>query len=231
MSKKKEKSLLREVEEEIHRLSEHEGDSPGPESPADMKEFMGQLLKQQHQQHVDLLRTITESSQSNCRAVVDAVKEIVQPVPPPVAPPPVAPPPVARTDAETPPQRLFDEGDESSDEEFDFTGWDLPQSGQAQEIYEPVVQIPSTSASTRSAPVENPAQENAPPILDSGLFHDYENEPNWHPPLDLMVWLKDIENKEVPAKSVKDISELFNFFFLINSSFIRYCLVFLILDF
>ena len=201
MSKKKEKSLLKEVEEEIHRLSEHEGDVPGPDPPAGFRDFLGEMLKQQQLQHVDLLRTITESSQAGCRAMVDAVKEVVRPVLPPVAPPPEA-----RTDAVTPPPSLFEEEDESSDDDFSFDGWDLPQSGQAQEIREPVVQLPSTST-TRSAPADVPAQESGPPVLDSGLFHHYDNEPNWHPPQDLLVWFKDIENKEVPAKTVKDISE------------------------
>ena len=204
MSKKKEKSLLKEVEEEIHRLSEHEGDMAGPDPPAGFRDFMGEMLRQQQQQHVDLLRTITESSQAGCRAMVDAVKEVVRPVLPPVAPPPES-----RTDAVSPPS-LFDDEDESSIDDFDFTGWDIPQSGQAQEIREPIVQMPSSSTS-RSAPVDMPAQDNDPPILDSGLFHEYDNVPNWHPPQDLLIWFKDIENKEVPAKAVKDISE-FSFF-------------------
>ena len=59
--------------------------------------------------------------------------------------------------------------------------------------------------------MDMPARDNDPPILDPGLFHEYDNVPNWHPPQDLLVWFKNIENKEVPAKAVKDISE-FSFF-------------------
>ena len=122
MSKKKDKSLLREVENEINRLTvEHEAEVHNEDSPPDLKVLLGEMLKQQQQQHADLLRSISESSQAGCRSMVSAIKEVMKPVTP-IAPPPPEP----RLDTETPPPSLFEAEDESSVEDFDFDGWDIP---------------------------------------------------------------------------------------------------------
>ena len=76
------------------------------------------------------------------------------------------------------------EGAASSDDECDFRGWEeFPGPGQAvhQEVSEPVVQLPSTSAQSASDVPAAPLTSSVP----EGLFSQ-EKSPNWDPPHDLL---------------------------------------------
>ena len=204
MSKKKEKSLHREVEDDIARLSEgHEG---SPEDPPGLRDFLTTMMQQQQLQHTELLKSLSSSSQSNCLAVVtavtDSLREVrIQPSRPPIQAPTVLPP--------CPPPSAVEEDDYSSDDDFEFLGWNLPQSGQvANDLSGPIVHLPGTSA--EAAPAVTPQNvAAAPPVLDEGLFMTYEKQPNWNPPQDTFTWLKAVIDKEVPPATCKEINEAY----------------------
>ena len=180
MSKdKKNKVSLRDLEGEIVRLEADE--VPRPETPG-LKELFGDLLQQQAHQHAELMKTFTEFTKTNNDAVVKAVKDSMKADPP------------ARVHSVSDPLGLFSddiyehsvlEGAVSSDEENDFRGW-FPEPGQAvhqeQDVVEPVVQLPSTSAQAASGLPDAPQPA---PSVPEGLFSQ-DKPPNWDPPVDLM---------------------------------------------
>ena len=198
MSKKKEKPVtLRDLEGEIVRLESDEIE-PAPE-PAGLRGLFGDLLQQQSQQHAELLQALSASSQSTKEALVSAVKDSLQPDPQP-----------APRASHVSPMGLFEADvpiDHDSSEE-EFLGWDFPEPGQAvhQEVSEPIVQLPGTSASAQSSCDQPEAIEPAPPI--EGLYCQ-DKPPNWDPPVDLLTWFQGRNSKEVPPASVKEINENF----------------------
>ena len=196
---------LRDVEGEIARL---EGDEEQPRPPIGpppgFEKFFEGLLQQQTVQHASLLKTLAENTQQTATAVASAVSASLQPEPRPRTTATRAAPTIdhvglfeAAADPPVPPQ----EGEGSSDEEYDFPGWVLPDPGQAvhQEIAEPVVHLPGPS-SQPDLPI--------PAVIPEGLFCQ-DKVPNWDPPQDLLAWLEGINGKEVPAKSLNEISENF----------------------
>ena len=121
MSKKKEKSVsLRDLEGEIIRLESPETE-PGPE-PSGLTNFFGDLLKQQFQQHAELLQALSTSSQSTKEAIVTAVKDSLKPEQQPAPRAAHTVTPTGLFDSEGP---LVQEGAYSSDEEGDFHGCKL----------------------------------------------------------------------------------------------------------
>ena len=205
--KSKEKSLIREVEEEIHRLSDEHVDKP--EDPPDYA-VLGEILKQQQQQHKELVSSIN-NTQASCLAVVSAVKELVQPK---------LPAPVAPREADAPPPAFDDEYDSSGDEAFDFPGWDLPQSGQVRQISEPIVHQPGTSSAPQADSEASTPRTEAPMVELGDLYNPYIQHPNWNPPEDLLTWLKSIMNSEVPPAAVKEISMFLILFLLFVYTYI-----------
>ena len=208
MSKKKEKSVsLRDLEGEIVRL-EAADNEPDPEPSPGLKNFFGELLQQQSQQHAELLKALATSSQTSSQAVVAAVKEAMKPdpLPAPKAHSAVAPSGLYMDDA---PSEFAEEVFLASDEETDtdFLGWEFPEPGQQvhQEVTEPIVHLPGTS---QSNPQSDPAQPAAATAALEGLY-SHDKDPNWDPPVDLLDWFESKNSKEMSPASVKEISENF----------------------
>ena len=202
MPKVKEKSLLREVEEEIARLSDDHGG--GGDSPDFPQSGMRDMMQLQQQQHTELLQALSKSQQDTCSAMVSAMKELVNtqqkqgPLAQSSQKAPISqqsPAPISTQQAphgsqqpQNPPmeEEYEDDDDETSsfidDADFDFSGWDLPQSGQVAEITEPIVHKPGPSSAPDAS--ESPSVATTP-VLNAELFNDYEDQPNWNPPADL----------------------------------------------
>ena len=215
MSKKKDKE---KIEDEISRLCDTSPEtSQAPEATTGLQDFLQDFLRIQTSQHGDLMRSMAASSQANIQAVVTAVKETAGPpqlpAPQPPAPQPPAPTPVvpAPMIPQPPvPRGLFsyepDEEDPeySSDEEYDFHGWDLPPSGQ--QSYADSASAPSTS---QAPPAAEASQDADPLLVAEGLFNEYDQMPNWRGAPEIFTWLAGIVDKEVPGASLKVINETF----------------------
>ena len=118
------------------------------------------------------------------------------------------------------------EGDEASsgDEDDDFEGWEFAPSGKASVpvTSQPVQQssalsAPNEQASTSASPVVPPASSVPPATavpapqveLDDELFNVYGLPVNWKPASELVAWLQQICNKEVPFSVLKEVNEAF----------------------
>ena len=199
-SKKKDKVLQQEVVEELDRLSGCEPSSPAKDSS--LKNLFGDMMRQQAQQHSQMLQTlksINDSSQSSCQAMVHAVQERVKSVPE------KSPSPVP-SDLYSPQDPITCEDQEeeaSSDEEQDFEGWEFTPSGKVSDKEkEPTQETPSSPKACSS---------NTDKIieLDDGLFQAYNQMPNWKPAPEVINWLKAVCDKEVPPAATKEIFDSF----------------------
>ena len=192
MSNKKKVGMQQELEEELTRLSSEKSNGDSGSSPAEVssiKDFFGDLLKQQAQQHSQLLLSLQDSSKNMAAAVHEAVSKM-----------PIQKSPVLDGNLFAPPEAPIPENlDSSSEEENDFEGWEFAPSGHishGDEASRPQQASGSTSA--------------APPIdLDDDLFQAYNQLPNWNPAPDILVWLKAIGDKEVPPSVTKDIFDAY----------------------
>ena len=239
MPKVKEKSLLREVEEEIARLSDDHGGGGG-DSPDFPKSGIRDMMQLQKQQHTELMQAMCKSQQDTCLAMVSAMKDLVntqqkqaplalssQQAPTnsqqsPALQNTIQAPHCSQQAQDPPVEEDYEDDDTTSfidDDDFDFSGWDLPQSGQVAEITEPTVHKPGPSAAPDTT--ESPTVA-ATPVLNAELFNDYEDQPNWNPPVDLFYWLEDKRSKEVPPKTLKTISRFFTFSLCIYNYFCLY---------
>ena len=196
MSKKKEKGIQQEIEEELARLSSSEKNgntnnnsnstSSSGITTSPIKDFFGELLRQQAQQNEQLLKSMNDTSQSMVAAVKAAVTSNSNPAPvldgnlyaPPEAPNPAV--------------DLMDESE--SEGENDFRGWDFAPSGHVSQREEISGTTEAQGTSTGSAKHVD---------LDDELFQAYNQLPNWTPAPEILVWLKAICDKEVPTTVTK----------------------------
>ena len=207
MSKKKEKPVsLRDLEGEIVRLESCETE-PLPDPSPGLKDFIGDLMKQQSQQHAELMKALATSSQNSTDAVVSAVKVALQPEPKPTPKVNNAVAPSGLFDEDATSEFAEEEFLASEDEDGDFFGFDFPEPGQAihQEVTEPIVHQPGTSAQS------TPSQSD--PVLPAAAaiegLYSQDKAPNWDPPSDLLDWFESKNSRELSPASVKEINENF----------------------
>ena len=180
MSKKKEKSIAQEVEEELARLSPEE--ASGSDGSKSVKSFFEEMLRQQAVQNASILKSMHDTSHSMVAAVKEAVAK--KPAPPVIDGSlydPGAPNPLDTIE------------DASSEEEADFEGWDFAPSGKVADTVIP--ESHDIAAASSSSQIN----------LDDDLFQAYSQMPNWNPAQEILMWLRAICNKEVPPTVSKEI--------------------------
>ena len=185
--------MQQEIEEELARLGSEKSNGDSGSTTAEtstIKDFFGELLRQQAQQNSQLLKSLNDTSKNVAAAVHEAVSKIHSNNPAPVLDGNLFAPPEAPI-----PENIED----SSDEENDFEGWEFAPSGHVshgEEFSGPQQASGSTSAGT---PVD----------IDDELFQAYNQLPNWNPATDVLVWLKAICDKEVPPSVTKEIFDAY----------------------
>ena len=224
MSPKKSPDVtLHEVESEIAQLA---GESPAAPQPSELQSFFKDFLARQDTQHVELLKSLTTSSQQSLQAILSAVQPAttlpqqtssVAACPSQLDSAPAVvrglytPSSMSAIDAVGDWEEVEGDGDgdgHSSDEDQDFEGWSFTPSGKSSSAppseapVAPPVEgtLPSTSAS---------AVPTVPPVLDDELFNVYGLPMNWTLAPELMSWLKAVCSKEVPFTVVKQVNESF----------------------
>lgn len=188
--------MQQEIEEELTRLSSEKsngdtGSSPAESSCSSIKDFFGDLLKQQAQQNSQLLKSLNDSSKNMAAAVHEAVSKI----------PIHKSAPVLDGNLFAPPEAPNTENlaDSSSEEENDFEGWEFTPSGHVSHGDEPSGPHQASGSTPAGTQVD----------IDDDLFQAYNQLPNWNPAPDVLIWLKAIGDKEVPPSVTKEIFDAY----------------------
>ena len=211
MSPKKDPEVSKNAVEEISILAGEAGPSR-LSNQQDLSTLFSEFFKRQETQHLQLMKTIgdtSHASQNSLHTVVSAINKMICDPPQQAATAPACPSqqqvsgdlytPIEQEDWE----EVEDEGsysnneEEENEENDDTDNWDFPSSGK--------VSPPSQNAPPK---VQTPSTAPETPV-DAELFNMYGLASNWQLASELGTYLNSISDKEVPYSVLKSLNEAF----------------------